>query len=229
MIKRIVASAIALLCASFALAARNVPGGVEITVQYQEPNLSSDGSPISDLLRTSVFYNLGQGDVKLFDQPASSPNGNGNVNRLAVVPFLPGRQQNVTFYAVAVDSFTNLSVQSNVVVFRFDTLAPGAPRVLQISGDMLFYRYDEPSTTSDGGALDDLSEVRIFFNDARSAQVRHLRTVPATSTTGGGSGTAAFPLDLFARGGNVQLFTRYADSQGNVSAFPQPIAIRVPN
>lgn len=55
------------------------PDRASLTVQYQEPTTQQDGSPLKDLMKTSIYTDLGGGFVKIRDIPASSPSGGGMV------------------------------------------------------------------------------------------------------------------------------------------------------
>jgi hypothetical protein len=205
-----------------------VPGGIQVTVEYTEPSTDSDGTSLNDLNRTSLFYNLGSGDVKAFDVIASTTTGGGNVVKTTVIPWPNGKEGNVSFYAVAVDTNSAVSAKSNIVIVRFDTLSPGAPKALIISGDLLFYNYREPIVNTDGSPITDLASIRIFFNDSVSASLRQLTTVPASGPTGGESRVATFPLATFFKGSTVRIYARFVDTNNNISPFPTAIAIKIP-
>lgn len=199
-----------------------VPGGIQVNITYTEPNTNSDGTALNDLARTQVFYNLGAGDVRIIDAPATSMTGNGNINQTVVVPWPSNRQGNVTFYAIAIDTGSNISARTGDVIVRFDTLSPGAPRALVISGSLLFFNYKEPQANTDGTPLTDLAYTKVFFTDNyHYTQFRFLGSYPATSPNGGGSKTVTFPMDTFIKGSTVNIFARFFDVHNNVSPLPQ--------
>ena len=214
----------------------NVPGGVEIDVSYSEPNQNADGTPLKDLLRTTVYYSTSNVALstatytKAFDAPATAITGNGLITKTIVIPFPQGKESNVTFFAVAVDTNNLISAHSNSVVVRFDTLNPGAPKTLTISGNMLFYNYREPFLNSDGiTPITDLASTNIYYNDSVSAALRLLGTFPATSPAGGGNQIVSFPLTTFIKGSTVRIYARFVDTSNNQSAFPQAVGIKIPN
>src|SRR6266850_5388091 len=126
-----------------------VPGGIQVNISYTEPNTNSNGSPLKDLLKTIVYYNAGAGDLKAFEAPAIALTGNGNIIGTAVIPWPSDKQGNVDFYAVAIDTTANISAKSTMVTVQFDTLSPSIPKVLTISGNMLFFNYREPMVNTD--------------------------------------------------------------------------------
>ena len=207
---------------------RVVPGGIEVEVEYEEPSTTTDGSPLTSLSRTSVYHNSGGEFVKLFDVPATAPSGGGWILRNATVPFPPNKEGAISFYAEAADTEGQVSDASQVVALEVDTLPPGGPRQLTIKEGSLFYGFWEPIVNSDGSPLTDFAEVRIFYNDNISAALRLLGTYPATSPNGGGPQQVSWPLETFVPGSTVRIYPRFVDLDGNVSAFPQAIAIKLP-
>lgn len=104
-----------------------VQTGAVMTANYQEPATNEDGSPITDLALTSIYYDMGQGPVKAAEVPASAPTGGGTVTHDIEVPVAPKQEVNVTFWITATDGSGNESAHGNDVVVRIDRLAPAPP------------------------------------------------------------------------------------------------------
>jgi len=102
--------------------------GTNVESSYTEPTVNEDGSPLSDLAKTTIYYDLGAGQVKALDVPASSPTGGGQISQTVTVPIVSGQEANVKFWATATDTSGNESAPSNSVTVRIDRLAPGPPQ-----------------------------------------------------------------------------------------------------
>ena len=102
--------------------------GVSVTALYQEPATNTDGSALTDLDHTSIYYDLGAGPVKAKDVPATALTGNGNITTPVDVPVTEGQEKNVIFWVTASDQSGNESAKSATVTKRIDRLAPGPPR-----------------------------------------------------------------------------------------------------
>ncbi len=50
-----------------------------VTVSYVEPTTNSMGQALTNLAKTTIYYDLGKGFVKYKDIPASTPEGGGTV------------------------------------------------------------------------------------------------------------------------------------------------------
>jgi hypothetical protein len=95
---------------------------------YQEPTTSADGSSLDDLKETRCYVQPHGGVASVVKlAPASSPNGGGAIDVIAVANVLPGTQQLLDCWVTAVDSAENESAKSNVVQVRIDMLPPAAP------------------------------------------------------------------------------------------------------
>ena len=101
--------------------------GTQIDVEYTEPSLNTDDTPVSDLHHTSIFYDLGAGPVLVIELLASLNTGGGLISYSFIVPVVAGQEANVNFWATASDSSGNESAPSEVVTLRIDRLAPKAP------------------------------------------------------------------------------------------------------
>lgn len=101
--------------------------GSEVTLTYQEPSTNEDGSPLSDLAHTSIYFSLDGVISKVMDVPATSPNGGGNVEKKFVVPIGEKKEATVILWATASDLTGNEGPKSTEVTVRIDHLAPNAP------------------------------------------------------------------------------------------------------
>lgn len=102
------------------------PTGTILTVDYDEPTLNADGSLLTDLKETVVWYALGsQPAVACVTTPASQPAGGGHRSVACTVPVIEGQEVDVTVTAVATDLNGNRGVPSDPIVIRIDRLAPG--------------------------------------------------------------------------------------------------------
>lgn len=102
--------------------------GASVTATYREPTTNADATPLTDLAKTNVYYQLpGGSPVRGPDVPASNPQGGGTITTQVTVPVVAGQDAIVTFWATATDTGTNESVRSAEVQKRIDRLAPLAP------------------------------------------------------------------------------------------------------
>ena len=99
--------------------------GNEFEVTYKEPILKSDGTPLTDLAKTTIYYDSGLGPIKVSDILASGPNGGGQVVEKILVPIGEDTEQAVSIWCTATDLSDNESIKSPLVVKRLDRLAPG--------------------------------------------------------------------------------------------------------
>lgn len=110
-----------------------------ITLQYTEPTLSADGTPLQDLTITSAFCDVHPDGVPAsrMDIPATAPTGGNTV----IVPFdlTPSSfPASVECWATATDTFGNESARSVIVSVPLvdgpvgDTTPPDAPSDVNI-------------------------------------------------------------------------------------------------
>lgn len=103
--------------------------GTEVAYTYTEPTTNSDGSPLNDLQRICVYYDLNGGtSVKVLDEPATSKNGGGTKTVKFMVPITESMETVLHFWSTAIDESGNTSANSVVLVKRIDKLAPAAPQ-----------------------------------------------------------------------------------------------------
>ena len=95
---------------------------------YNEPSTQADGSPLTDLAFTSVFYQIDTApSVKVADVPASSPSGGRAQTVVMRVPIPVGNSVVVSFHVTATDISGLESLSSPVLTLHVDRLAPSAP------------------------------------------------------------------------------------------------------
>lgn len=115
-------------CAAPAFALDVTVTGTQVSFVYTEPSTNPDGSPLSDLRETRLYFQKENGTPEIgATVPASRPQGGGIISATLLVPVLQGQEANVTFWATALDLVGNESARSVSVVQRIDRLAPSAP------------------------------------------------------------------------------------------------------
>lgn len=105
--------------------------GAEVTIDYTEPTKNSNtaGTPLTDLARTNVYFQLDAGAaVKGSDVPASAPTGGGQITTKVTLPVTADQEVTATIWATATDLSGNESVPSAKITKRIDRLAPSAPQ-----------------------------------------------------------------------------------------------------
>lgn len=103
--------------------------GSELLCEYVEPSQNADGSQLTDLAKTRVYYQLlGQTPVVAAEVPASSPNGGGTISQRIVVPVAANTEAFVDIWFTALDDVDNESAKSDVYQVQIDKLAPAPPR-----------------------------------------------------------------------------------------------------
>lgn len=104
----------------FALTA--VQTGSQVEVKYKEPTTNKDGTPLTDLGFTTIYYDVGAGEVVASTVTATDVNGGGNITRIITIPNVPA---NVDVWATASDLGTKASDKSVIIVI--DNMPPSAP------------------------------------------------------------------------------------------------------
>ena len=102
--------------------------GASVTATYMEPTANADATPLTDLAKTNVYYQVpASTPVKGPDVAATRPQGGGVITTQVTVPVVAGQDMTVTFWATATDTAGNESARSTEVQRRIDRLAPAAP------------------------------------------------------------------------------------------------------
>ncbi len=76
-------------------------------ISYQEPTKKLDGSPLTNLAKTTIYYNLDHRTVKAAEVPASRPTGGGYVSGEITVPIRDNQDIFVAVCATATDADGN--------------------------------------------------------------------------------------------------------------------------
>ena len=113
--------------AHFAYAMTFTVTGTNVDATYTEPSTNANGTPLTDLAKTTIYYDLGAGPVVAKIVPATALTGGGNVATTITVPVLEGQEADVRFFVTASDTSGNESARSGEVIKRIDRLAPGPP------------------------------------------------------------------------------------------------------
>lgn len=101
---------------------------VSIDIAYEEPTLSSDGSPLTDLAYTSVFYRVNGGPaVEGAKHAASRPSGGATISNTLLVPAPVDARTQIDFWATSTDLAGNSKGESNHVQLEVERLAPAPP------------------------------------------------------------------------------------------------------
>lgn len=101
--------------------------GAVLTADYNEPTKNTDGTALTDLHHTTLYYEIDGVVSKAKDVPATSVSGGGNINTTFEVPVTAGNDKIVKCWATAFDDNDNESAKSNVVSVTIDRLAPEPP------------------------------------------------------------------------------------------------------
>ena len=118
-----------LLLASPAWAITFTVSGSIVEGQYTEPTTNANGSALTDLAKTNVYYQIpGQSAVKGPNVPASALTGGGTITTSVTVPLVAGQEADVTFWVTASDTSGNESARSPETVERIDRLSPNPPQ-----------------------------------------------------------------------------------------------------
>ena len=78
-----------------------------LTVSYLEPTTKADGTPLTGLARTSIYYDLGHGAMKAMDVPATRPTGGGYVSQEITIPVKEGQEVFAVLCVTATDTDGN--------------------------------------------------------------------------------------------------------------------------
>lgn len=80
------------------------PPQTTVTVSYTEPTTGTDGKPLKNLERTTIYYNAGDGPVIAKVVPASSKTGGGTVSQPIVIRLTKPQEQDVMVCVSATDT-----------------------------------------------------------------------------------------------------------------------------
>jgi hypothetical protein len=83
-----------------------------VHVSYTEPSLSVDGSSLTDLSKTSIYYDLGDGRTLAKEVPATRSSGAGEISETITVPVKSEDTQSVKICVTATDRNGNESMMT---------------------------------------------------------------------------------------------------------------------
>lgn len=101
--------------------------GAELKVSYEEPSTNIDGSALTDLAKTTIYYDKGAGAVKAIDIAATKETGGGSIVTTFTIPMKENEEADIAVWATAIDKSGNESDKSNIVEIRLDFLKPAPP------------------------------------------------------------------------------------------------------
>lgn len=101
---------------------------VRVDGAYTEPKTETDGSQLTDLAYTNVYYKIGSNPAVRGPQvPASNTNGGGVINTSLLVPIATGMKVNVGFWVTATDISGLEGPPTATITLLADRVAPSAP------------------------------------------------------------------------------------------------------
>jgi hypothetical protein len=99
-----------------------------VDATFTESVTNNDGSPVTDLAYSSVYYQVGNGALIVGAKvPASKLTGGGAMSTTLIVPAPVGAVTTINFQASETDTQGNEGLKTAVVTFKIDRLAPAAP------------------------------------------------------------------------------------------------------
>ena len=75
-----------------------------ITISYIEPTTQTDGTPLTNLAKTSIYRNYGNGFIKTKDIPATNAKGGGRISEIVSFAVGPGEKIDTTICVTATNS-----------------------------------------------------------------------------------------------------------------------------
>lgn len=80
-----------------------------VKVTYTEPSVNKSGNPLKELVKTTIYYDLGAGRIRAEEVPATKPTGGGKVSHAIVVPMHSPAETLVRICVTATDRHGNES------------------------------------------------------------------------------------------------------------------------
>ena len=74
-----------------------------VNVSYGEPVVTAKGQKLSELAKTTIYYDLGDGRRPAKEVPATKPTGGGQISEIISVPVGPHGEQVVRICVTATD------------------------------------------------------------------------------------------------------------------------------
>ena len=170
-----------------------------VRLSYTEPTTGADGTPLTNLGKTTVYYNLGAGFIKAKDIPATQPQGGGTVEETIEIPVTSSQPVDATICITA----TNTEGVDSAILAKAPTPTPapnaqGTPRsgeslncqtsaqtTVSAAHSSVRLSYTEPTTGADGTPLTNLGKTTVYYN--LGAGFIKAKDIPATQPQGGGT------------------------------------------
>ncbi len=74
-----------------------------VTVSYQEPTRSSDDTLLQDLVKTTIYFDVGDGTEKAMEVPATNPKGGGRITQTITIPVKGNKDISAVICVTATD------------------------------------------------------------------------------------------------------------------------------
>jgi hypothetical protein len=74
-----------------------------VSVSYTEPTVTAGGKTLSELAKTTIYYDLGDGRRLAKEVPATKPTGGGRISETIAVPIHSHKEQIVRICVTATD------------------------------------------------------------------------------------------------------------------------------
>ncbi len=75
-----------------------------VAISYTEPTTQADGSPLTNLAKTSIYRNHGKGFIRTKDVPATNAKGGGQITETVFIAVGPGETLETTICVTATNS-----------------------------------------------------------------------------------------------------------------------------
>ena len=76
-----------------------------ITVSYKEPTTRADGTPLTNLAKTTIYRNQGSGFIRTKEVPATNAKGGGQISETVLIQVGPDQSIDTTICVTATNSF----------------------------------------------------------------------------------------------------------------------------
>lgn len=83
-----------------------------VHVSYTEPSTTGEGDPLTNLAKTSIYYDLGRGRILAKEVPATRPSGGGEISETISISVTSKDEQSVRICATASDHNGNESMMT---------------------------------------------------------------------------------------------------------------------
>jgi hypothetical protein len=80
-----------------------------VQVSYTEPTQDQAGNPVTELAKTTIYYDLGAGRMPAKQVPSTRPSGGGQISETITVPVTDGQEVFVRICVTATDRHGNES------------------------------------------------------------------------------------------------------------------------